>query len=123
MQIYFPFGIDSSGKVEITSDAAHVVQMIEQVLFTSSGERVNRPDFGCGIAQLIFENESSELDTVIQVMVQGALQQWLGDIIQLESVTATTDNSTLTINIQYLLRSTRERKISQFVRQIGGSNL
>jgi phage baseplate assembly protein W len=123
MQICFPFRIDSSGKVETTSQSAHVVEMIEQVLFTVPGERVNRPDFGCGIAQMVFENESTETDTVIQVMVQGALQQWLGDVIQLESVDVTTDDSELTIQIQYLLRSTRERKISKFIRQVGGSNL
>jgi len=123
MQICFPFRIDSSGKVETTSQSTHVVQMIEQVLFTAPGERVNRPDFGCGIAQMVFENESTETDTVIQVMVQGALQQWLGDVIQLESVDVTTDDSELTIQIQYLLRSTRERKISKFVRQVGGANL
>jgi Baseplate wedge protein gp25 len=60
--------------------------MIEQILFTDLGERVNRPTFGSGINQLVFAPNSNELAAATQLLVQGALQQWLADLIHVESV-------------------------------------
>ncbi|WP_232784485.1 GPW/gp25 family protein, partial [Carbonactinospora thermoautotrophica] len=84
--IAFPFRIDRRGR---TADAAyedHVRDMIEQLLFTSPGERVMRPDFGCGLLDLVFAPNSPELASALQLSVQAALQRWLGDVIEVESL-------------------------------------
>jgi phage baseplate assembly protein W len=86
MNIDFPLKFDNRGRTALTDDEAHVRDMIEQVLFTSPGERVNRPDFGSGLMQLVFAPNSTELAATTQLLVQGALQQWLGDLIQVHSV-------------------------------------
>jgi phage baseplate assembly protein W len=63
-----------------------VRDLIDQLLFTNPGERVNRPDFGSGLLQLIFAPNSPELAAALQFTVQAALQQWLGDVIQVQAL-------------------------------------
>ena len=85
MQINYPWQTDRRGRTaQADSDDAHIRQLIEQVLFTAPGERVNRPSFGSGLMQLVFAPNSPELATATKFLVQGALQQWLGDLIQVE---------------------------------------
>ena len=60
--------------------------MIEQVLFTNPGERVNRPDFGCGLQRMVFMPNSQPLAAATQVLVKSALQKWLEKEIQVEKV-------------------------------------
>ena len=86
MQIDYPFHLDGRGRTALTSDDDHIRDLIEQVLFTTPGERVNRPTFGTGLMQLVFAPNSDELATATQFLIQGALQQWLGDLIQIEAV-------------------------------------
>ena len=118
MNIAYPFRIDGRGRTAIASDEQHIRQMIEQVLFTSPGERVNRPTFGTGIMQLIFAPNSPELATATEFMIQGALQQWLGDVIQVEAVDDESQESTLRITVQYLVRRNQQRAVTQFERTI-----
>ena len=118
MDIAFPFHIDGRGR---TADAAydeHVRQMIEQLLFTSPGERVNRPDFGTGVMQLVFAPNSEELATATEFMIQGALQQWLGEVIKVESVDVESRESSLTISVQYVIRRNRQRSVARFSREV-----
>ena len=86
MNVDFPFHFDSRGRTAETADDDHVRDLIEQVLFTAPGERVNRPDFGSGLLQLVFAPNSAELAAATQFLVQGALQQWLGDLIEVRAV-------------------------------------
>ena len=86
MNIDFPYHIAVDGRTAATGTDDHIRDMIEQVLFTNPGERVNRPSFGCGLLQLIFSPNSPELATATQFLIQGSLQQWLGELIQLDSV-------------------------------------
>ncbi len=86
MEIAYPFRIDGRGRVADATENDHIRQMIEQVLFTIPGERVNRPDFGCGLQQLIFAPNSTELAAATEFIVKGALEQWLGDVIQVEAL-------------------------------------
>jgi phage baseplate assembly protein W len=88
--------------------------MIEQVLFTSPGERVNRPDFGCGLKQLVFAPNSHELAAAIQLLVQGALQQWLGDLIEVNSVQVESKEETLQVKVEYTIRRSRKHQVAQF---------
>jgi len=90
--------------------------MIEQLLFTTPGERVNRPDFGTGLMQLVFAPNSDELAAATQFLVQGALQQWLGELIQVDAVQVQNDDSTLRVVVQYTVRRTQEQQVAQFVR-------
>jgi uncharacterized protein len=58
MNINYPYGFDSSGHTAQTDLPGHIFQMVEQILLTSPGERVNRPNFGCGVNQLVFAPSS-----------------------------------------------------------------
>jgi len=100
--IDFPFQVNAMGRTGITSRNDHVRDMIYQVLFTNPGERVNRPDFGCGLLQLIFSATNSALVATVRVSVQGALQRWLGDIIEVQDVLIQQDDARLTVEVVYL---------------------
>ena len=106
MNLQFPFGFDGSGRTAGCTDDAHIEQMLEQLLLTNPGERVMRPSFGSGLMQLVFAPNSLELAATVEYTMQGAVQQYLGDIIALQALTVTPLDSTLTIDIQYVVRST-----------------
>ncbi len=118
MQIAYPFRIDGRGRVADADYEEHIRQLIEQVLFTSQGERVNRPDFGSGLMQLVFAPNSTELGTATQFLVQGALQQWLGDLIQVEAVEVESQDSTLQITVQYIMQRNQQRQVVEFSREV-----
>lgn len=109
MNIDYPFHFDGRGRTASTSYEDHIRDLIEQVLFTNPGERVNRPAFGTGVMQLVFAPNSGELAATTQFLVQGALQQWLGDLIQVDAVQVESQDATLRITIQYLIRRTQQR--------------
>jgi phage baseplate assembly protein W len=118
MQINYPFQIDGRGRVAVVNYDPHIRQLIEQVLFTEPGERVNRPDFGSGLKQLIFAPNSSELAAAVQLLVQGSLEQWLGDLILLEAVDVLNVDSRLEVTVQYIVRQNQQRQIAQFSREV-----
>ena len=119
MQLAFPFRLDSHGRGKQATTDEHIRQMIEQVLFTAPGERVNRPDFGCGVMQLVFAPNSDELATATQFMVQGALQQWLGDGIQVDAVEVASVESTLSVLVRYRVLQTQQQHVAEFSRETG----
>ena len=103
IQIGFPMRLDRRGRLYDPSYDDHVQQMIELVLFTSPGERVNRPDFGCGLLEAIFgENDAPEASAV-EYLVQTALQRWLADVISVEEVRVQAADSVLAIEVVYSL--------------------
>jgi phage baseplate assembly protein W len=114
MNIAYPYHFDGSGGTALATADDHIRDLIEQTLFTSPGERVNRPTFGTGVMQLIFAPNSDALATATQFLVQGALQQWLGDLIQVEVVQAASEDATLTVTVQYVVRRTQQRQTVQF---------
>lgn len=118
MQIDFPFRIGPQGRTAATTEEEHVRDLIEQVLFTAPGERVNRPGFGTGLLQMVFAPNSDAIAAALQLTVQGALQQWLGDLIQVESVTAAAEDSTLRVTVQYRLRSDGQRRTAELARRV-----
>jgi uncharacterized protein len=101
----FPFHIDGRGRAAETGEDDHVRDMIWQVLFTDPGERVNRPDFGCGLKQLVFMPNSDALAAATQLLVQGSLQRWLDAVIQVESVEVEAVESELRVTVAYSKRS------------------
>ena len=108
MDIDFPFHIDARGRTAAAGFPDHVREMIEQLLFTTPGERVNRPDFGCGLLDLVFEPNSVELAAALQVSAQSALQRWLGDLIAVDSLQVAAEDRTLRIEVRYVLLATGE---------------
>lgn len=115
MNISFPFHFDSNGRTAETDNDRHIRDLISQVLFTSPGERVNRPDFGCGLMKLVFEPNSNELAVTTQFLVQGSLQQWLGDLIEINEVQVNNNDSRLEVTVAYTVRRTQERRVGQFL--------
>src|SRR6266513_4243820 len=97
MQIDYPFHFDERGRTASVDDEGHIRDLIEQVLFTSPGERVNRPTFGSGLMKLVFAPNSDALASATQQLVQGALQRWLGDLIQVESVEVESEDAELRV--------------------------
>jgi phage baseplate assembly protein W len=117
-QLDFPYHFDSRGRTAMTDRADHIRDMIEQVLFTTPGERVNRPTFGSGLLQLVFAPNSDELASTTQFLVQGALQEWLGEVITVEAVEVLAEDSRLTTRISYVVRLSGAREEAEF--DIGG---
>lgn len=116
MQVDFAYGIDRRGRTATTSDDEHIRELIEQVLFTAPGERVNRPDFGSGLLQFVFAPNSDELASATQFLVQGALQQWLGDLIEVNEVEVEGEESALLVRVVYTVRRTQERRTTELSR-------
>lgn len=118
MQIDYPFHFNGKGRTESAGEDKHIRDLIEQLLFTAPGERVNRPSFGTGLMQLVFAPNSAELAAATQFLVQGALSQWLGDKIQIEAVRVESQESSLSITVQYLIKRNQQRHLAQFSRSI-----
>ncbi len=116
MNIDFPYRFDPRGRTGTTDDDDHVRDMIELLLFTNPGERVNRPDFGSGLLQMIFAPNSPELAAALQFTMQAALQRYLGDLIDLGQLEVTARDSTLDVTVTYVVRRTRQSRTATFVR-------
>lgn len=114
MDIKFPYRFDSSGQTAQSNFNAHIRELIDQLLFTVPGERVNRPTFGSGLHQLVFEPNSNELAITTQFTVQAALQQWLGDLIEVNEVRVLNQESSLIVTIVYTIRRNGEQFTSEF---------
>jgi hypothetical protein len=117
VNIDYPFRFDARGRTAEAGDDEHIRDLIEQILFTSPGERVNRPTFGCGLRQLVFAPNSPELATATQFLVQGALLQWLGDRIQVNKVDIQAEESTLHVLVQYTVLRTQDARTAEFSRE------
>lgn len=120
-RIDFPYGIDGRGLTAETDRGNHLRDLIEQLLFTTPGERVMRPDFGGGVLQLVFAPAGDQLAATTQFLVQGALQQWLGERILVEDVAVAAEDSTLRVEIRFLDRRTGESRTELFEGPRGAS--
>jgi uncharacterized protein len=105
----FPYSIDERGRTATTDPDAHLRDLIAQVLFTAPGERVMRPDFGSGLLTLTFEPNSVQLAAATQMVVQAALQQWLGRLVEVDA-----EDGTLSVTVRYTVLRTQERRVDQF---------
>jgi phage baseplate assembly protein W len=106
LDVAFPFAVDGRGRTAEAGYDDHVADLIELLLFTGPGERVMRPDFGCGLADLVFEPNSVELVATLQVSVQASLQRWLGDVIDVGAVEVDRDEGRIGIRVAYVVRAT-----------------
>ena len=115
MNVNFPYQFDGRGRTREATVQDYVTQLIEQVLFTSPGERVNLPDFGSGLLQLPFAPNSVEMAAATQFAVQGALQKWLANYIKVQSVVASAQDAILRVTVTYTLLATDVTQIQTFV--------
>ncbi len=116
----FPVDFDGSGRAARTDPDDHVRDMIYQLLFTNPGERVNLPDFGCGLLQMVFRPNSEPLAAATQLLVQGALQQWLSDVIAVQQLEVNAVDERLEITLVYVRRDTGQQVQLQLVSPVGG---
>ncbi len=118
INIDYPFHFDNWGRTASIGTDDHIREMLEQLLFTNPGERVNRPDFGSGLQQLVFAPNSPELAAALQFTLKAAILRWLGDLIELLALEVTSEDSTLNIFISYIVRRTNERQVAQFTQTV-----
>jgi hypothetical protein len=111
----FPYQIDGRRRTAETDEDDHIRDLIYQVLFTNPGERVNRPDFGCGISQLVFMPNSSALAAATQFLVQGALTRWLDHLISVKRVEVVAEDNVLKVGVVFTKRSTGEERDQRFL--------
>jgi uncharacterized protein len=121
MNLAFPYCFDPGGHTAQTDTLSHINDMIEQILFTAPGERVNRPAFGSGTAQLVFEPNSDALAMAQQNVIQAGLQMWLSELIRVQSVTVLANDATLQITVVYMVIQTQQLQTQTFVYAGAGS--
>lgn len=114
VDVDFPYHFDDRGWTAATGRDDHVRDMIEQLLFTAPGERVNRPEFGSGILQLVFAPNSPEVAAALQFSTQAALIQYLGDVIDVRDVRVRAEDATLRVEIDYAVRAAGEVRTDTF---------
>lgn len=114
----FPYRVDGRGRTAQAERDAWLRGLIEQLLFTVPGERVNRPDFGCGLMQLVFAPNSPELAATVQALVHASLQQWLGYLLQIDEVLASSEDASLSVLVRYTVLETQESGTAEFTREL-----
>ncbi len=122
MDLAYPYRISAQGRTATTDDVTHVRDLIEEVLFTAPGERVMRPDFGCGAARLVFAPNGVDLASATSMLIQASLQKWLNTLIVVQGVDVQSDVSTLTVTVAYSLRATGQVQQQQYQRSLGDSS-
>jgi len=113
----YPFRFDGRGRTADTALEDHVRDLIEQVLFTAPGERVNRPTFGSGVLGLVFAPNGDVLAATTQLVVRGGRQQGLGELILVEAVEGASVDSSLSVTVEYVVRGSQERLVTQLTRE------
>lgn len=108
------FHFAGDGRTATTDRDDHVRDLIFQVLFTNPGERVNLPEFGCGLRELVFMPNSDVLATATQFLVHGALDRWLDGVITVNDVRVEADDERLIVDVAYTRLDTGERNRDRF---------
>ena len=117
MNVDYPFQFSRQNRTAEVETDEHIRDLIEQVLFTAPGERVNRPTFGCGLWQRVLAPNDEELAAATQFLLEESLQKWLGDLIQVEQVQTVADDASLRVTVAYTVRRTQEHRVESFLRE------
>jgi phage baseplate assembly protein W len=104
--VAFPLGFDARGRTAAASDEQRIAGMVEAVLLTAPGERVNRPDFGCGLGRLLFAPVDDAVIATAELTLRSGMQRWLGDVVDLGDVTIELDEAGLRVSVEYRMRAT-----------------
>ncbi len=114
-----PYRIDGTGRTATTGDfGRHARDMIEAVLFTAPGERINRPDFGSGLSELLFDSNNPALETAADFLIRSAIQKHLSDILTVTELTLQRAEGVVEITLSYVLRETGETGRHSFRREV-----
>lgn len=113
----YPFHADATGRSAVVAEDEHIHDMIEQILFTNPGERVMRPDFGCGLKQLVFMPASDALAASTQQLVQGSLMRWLEGIVAIEQTKVLVGDGSIEVTVVWRKLDNGERHEGRFVRE------
>jgi phage baseplate assembly protein W len=117
LQIDYPYHVAGDGRTATTTtEDEHIRDLIEEVLFTMPGERVNRPTFGSDLSRMVFAPNSAAAVPALQLAIQGSLLQWLGELIIVDAVEVVSVDSTLTVTVRYLVRRNQQRQIVELTR-------
>jgi phage baseplate assembly protein W len=111
-----PLHVDARGRTAEIGAEDHVRDLVEQVLFTAPGERVNRPEFGCGLLQLVFAPNSEALAATVELTAEAALRRWLSTVMEVVAVEIEHDEATLRVVVRYTLLRTGESVEAAFER-------
>jgi phage baseplate assembly protein W len=114
MNLNFPYQFDGRGRTQNAVAPDYLNQLVEQVLFTAPGERVNMPDFGSGLQQLAFAPNSVEMAAATQFAIQAALQKWLAGSVTVQSVVASAQESVLSVTVTYTPLNTDVTEVQTF---------
>lgn len=101
----FPFAVNSDGNINASGGDEAIREKIIQVLFTAPGERVNLPEFGCGLFNLVFEANNTVLAAAMEFTVGQALTRWLKDEIVVERTQVDSQDEMITVEVVYTKRS------------------
>ncbi|MER5768765.1 GPW/gp25 family protein [Streptomyces sp. NPDC001985] len=112
--IAFPFRVDPRGRTARAAYDAHVRDLVEQLLFTTPGERVMRPDFGCGLLDLVFAPGSPELASALELSALASIQRWLGELIEVEELDVAGADGVVRVRLRYAVRATGSRRDEVF---------
>jgi uncharacterized protein len=106
IEITFPYGLDDRGRTATASYDDHVEQMLELLLLTQPGERVNQPTFGCGLLDQVFAPNSPEIAAALTVTIAAAISLWLRDVLSVTSLDVTAQDDQLIVTIGYTVLAT-----------------
>ena len=112
-----PYALTGAGRTATTGEDDHVRDMIFSVLFTNPGERVNRPDFGCGLRTLIFAPASQAVAAATKVLVKGSLQKWLESEIEVADIEVEAIENRIVVTVAYRRRTESELRVERFARE------
>jgi phage baseplate assembly protein W len=103
--VAFPFTVDGRGRTGEAGLARHIADLVEAVLFTAPGERVNRPDFGSGLAQLLFAPVDESVVSAAELHARSGLQRWLGEAVDIEDLSVELADAAVRVTVRYRLRA------------------
>ena len=106
IEIAFPYGLDGRGRTARATYDDHVEQMLEMLLFTRPGERVNQPTFGCGLLDQVFAPNSPEIAAALNITIAAAISLWLRDVVSVTSLDVRAQENQLLIDIGYTVLAT-----------------
>jgi uncharacterized protein len=106
IEVVFPYGLDDRGRTATATYDDHVEQMLELLLFTRLGERVNEPTFGCGLLDHVFAPNSPEIAAALNVTIAAAISLWLHDVLSVTSLNVSAQDNQLLVNIGYIVLAT-----------------
>jgi uncharacterized protein len=103
----FPVVPDRAGRIAFEEGEDSIEEAIEIILGTSPGERVMRPEFGCGIWELLMEANTAQLHGRVQVQVRDALVRWEPriDVLDVRIDSPPEQKNLLLIRIDYRVRA------------------